>query len=72
MISKSAHLHNPVFGSSAYNQQARLACTTAWIASPAETVDLLDELAAHTAEERVTWEKKHEDLEPVKRNFVYF
>ena len=28
--------------------QARLACTTAWIASPAETVQLLDELAAHT------------------------
>jgi IMP and pyridine-specific 5'-nucleotidase len=25
--------------------QARLACTTAWIASPAETVQLLDEIA---------------------------
>jgi hypothetical protein len=27
-------------------QQARLASTTAWIASPAETVELLDELEA--------------------------
>ena len=27
--------------------QARLACTTAWIASPAETIQLLDELASH-------------------------
>lgn len=26
------------------SDQARLACTTAWIASPAETVQLLDEL----------------------------
>lgn len=28
--------------------QARLACTTAWIASPEETVQLLDELAFHS------------------------
>ena len=28
--------------------QARLACTTAWIANPAETVQLLDELATHS------------------------
>ena len=28
--------------------KARLACTTAWIASPAETVQLLDELAFHS------------------------
>ncbi len=27
--------------------QARLACTTAWIANPAETVQLLDEIAFH-------------------------
>lgn len=37
------------FGS--YILQARLACTTAWIASPVETVQLLDELAAHTQAE---------------------
>lgn len=29
--------------------QARLACTTAWIANPAETVQLLDELESHSA-----------------------
>lgn len=34
--------------------QARLACTTAWIASPAETVSLLDEI------ERFTVELEHE------------
>lgn len=31
--------------------QARLACTTAWIASPSETVQLLDELVTHTRSE---------------------
>ena len=34
-------------------QQARLACTTAWIASPTETVQLLDELALHTENRRI-------------------
>ena len=29
------------------NSQARLACTTAWIANPAETVQLLDEIAQY-------------------------
>lgn len=33
-------------GSQPLVPQARLASTTAWIASPAETVDLLDELEA--------------------------
>lgn len=28
-------------------QKARLACTTAWIANPAETVELLDEISFH-------------------------
>ncbi len=30
-------------------QKARAACTTAWIANPAETVQLLDELEGHSA-----------------------
>jgi len=28
--------------------KARLACTTAWIANPAETVQLLDEVESHS------------------------
>lgn len=30
------------------SKQARLVCTTAWIANPTETVQLLDELEYHT------------------------
>jgi len=39
----NTHRSNP-------SSQARLACTTAWIASPAETVSLLDEIESFTAE----------------------
>ncbi len=44
--------------------QARLACTTAWIASPEETVQLLDELAAHTTAEELI--RKDETLKVLR------
>lgn len=40
----------PEYVRSNSSAQARLACTTAWIASPAETVTLLDEVEAFTVE----------------------
>jgi len=39
---------NQIARTPTYYDKARLACTTAWIASPEETVQLLDELAGHT------------------------
>jgi IMP and pyridine-specific 5'-nucleotidase len=41
------HVGDQFLSAGANDFKARLVCTTAWIASPAETVDLLDELAAH-------------------------
>ncbi len=43
--SKSLHVGDQFLSAGANDFKARLACTTAWIASPAETVQLLDELA---------------------------
>ena len=41
------HVGDQFLSAGANDFKARLACTTAWIASPSETVALLDELAAH-------------------------
>ena len=48
-ISGSCTLHvgDQFLSAGANDFKARLACTTAWIASPAETVQLLDELELH-------------------------
>ncbi|KAL6718243.1 IMP 5'-nucleotidase [Lecanora helva] len=46
--SKTLHVGDQFLSAGANDFKARLACTTAWIASPVETVQLLDELAAHT------------------------
>ncbi|KAK4963819.1 IMP 5'-nucleotidase [Elasticomyces elasticus] len=43
--SKSLHVGDQFLSAGANDFKARLACTTAWIASPAETVQLLDEIA---------------------------
>ncbi|KAK5807461.1 hypothetical protein VI817_001719 [Penicillium citrinum] len=44
--SKTLHIGDQFLSAGANDFKARLASTTAWIASPAETVDLLDELEA--------------------------
>jgi len=41
---KSLHVGDQFLSAGANDFKARLACTTAWIASPAETVQLLDEI----------------------------
>ncbi|KAI9820328.1 MAG: IMP 5'-nucleotidase [Pycnora praestabilis] len=43
--SKSLHVGDQFLSAGANDFKARLACTTAWIANPMETVQLLDELA---------------------------
>jgi len=43
--SKTLHVGDQFLSTGANDFKARLACTTAWIASPAETVQLLDEVA---------------------------
>ncbi|KAL2002158.1 hypothetical protein VTN02DRAFT_513 [Thermoascus thermophilus] len=43
--SKTLHVGDQFLSAGANDYKARLACTTAWIASPAETVQLLDEMA---------------------------
>ena len=48
--SQTLHIGDQFLSAGANDFKARLACTTAWIASPAETVDLLDELALHDKE----------------------
>ncbi|KAL8792010.1 MAG: hypothetical protein Q9195_005351 [Heterodermia aff. obscurata] len=48
--SQTLHIGDQFLSAGANDFKARLACTTAWIASPAETVDLLDELAFHGKE----------------------
>lgn len=47
--SKSLHIGDQFLSAGANDFKARLACTTAWIASPAETVALLDEIAQLSA-----------------------
>ncbi|KAA8642541.1 IMP 5'-nucleotidase ISN1 [Aspergillus tanneri] len=42
---RTLHVGDQFLSAGANDFKARLACTTAWIASPAETVQLLDELA---------------------------
>lgn len=44
---KTLHVGDQFLSAGANDFKARLACTTAWIASPAETVQLLDELDFH-------------------------
>ncbi|KAI4121679.1 MAG: hypothetical protein LQ341_007378 [Variospora aurantia] len=46
--SKTLHVGDQFLSAGANDFKARLACTTAWIASPAETVALLDELQLHS------------------------
>ncbi len=41
---KTLHIGDQFLSAGANDFKARLACTTAWIANPAETVQLLDEL----------------------------
>ncbi|KAF2745177.1 IMP-specific 5'-nucleotidase 1 [Sporormia fimetaria CBS 119925] len=43
--SKTLHVGDQFLSAGANDFKARLACTTAWIANPAETVQLLDEIA---------------------------
>ena len=43
--SKTLHVGDQFLSIGANDFKARLACTTAWIASPTETVALLDEMA---------------------------
>ncbi|KAI9795605.1 MAG: IMP 5'-nucleotidase [Piccolia ochrophora] len=50
---RSLHVGDQFLSAGANDFKARLACTTAWIAGPAETVALLDELEAHTEDETV-------------------
>ncbi|KAL8900054.1 MAG: hypothetical protein Q9192_001266 [Flavoplaca navasiana] len=45
--SRTLHVGDQFLSAGANDFKARLACTTAWIASPAETVALLDELHLH-------------------------
>lgn len=45
--SKTLHVGDQFLSAGANDFKARLACTTAWIASPTETVQLLDEVAYH-------------------------
>ena len=45
---RSLHVGDQFLSAGANDFKARSACTTAWIASPAETVQLLDELDHHT------------------------
>lgn len=41
---KTLHVGDQFLSAGANDFKARLACTTAWIANPAETVQLLDEI----------------------------
>lgn len=42
---KTLHVGDQFLSAGSNDFKARLACTTAWIASPRETVQLLDEIA---------------------------
>ncbi|KAL9001668.1 MAG: hypothetical protein Q9188_005361 [Gyalolechia gomerana] len=50
--SKTLHVGDQFLSAGANDFKARLACTTAWIANPAETVALLDELHLHSENQR--------------------
>ena len=45
--SQTLHVGDQFLSAGANDFKARLACTTAWIAEPVETVDLLEELELH-------------------------
>jgi len=49
--SKTLHVGDQFLSAGANDFKARLACTTAWIANPGETVSLLDEIADHSRTE---------------------
>ena len=49
--SKTLHVGDQFLSAGANDFKARLACTTAWIANPGETVQLLDELTTHSQEQ---------------------
>lgn len=51
--SKTLHIGDQFLSAGANDFKARLACTTAWIANPAETVALLDELHLHSMEQSI-------------------
>jgi IMP and pyridine-specific 5'-nucleotidase len=44
---RTLHVGDQFLSSGANDFKARRACTTAWVASPAETVELLDEIEEH-------------------------
>ncbi|KAL8728260.1 MAG: hypothetical protein Q9166_005499 [cf. Caloplaca sp. 2 TL-2023] len=50
--SETLHVGDQFLSAGANDFKARLACTTAWIANPAETVALLDELQYHTSQSK--------------------
>lgn len=50
--SKTLHVGDQFLSAGANDFKARLACTTAWIANPGETVQLLDELTTHSQDKR--------------------
>ena len=50
--SKTLHVGDQFLSAGANDFKARLACTTAWIASPGETVQLLDELNTHSQKQK--------------------
>ncbi|KAL8703359.1 MAG: hypothetical protein Q9201_003444 [Fulgogasparrea decipioides] len=50
--SKTLHIGDQFLSAGANDFKARLACTTAWIANPAETVALLDEFHYHSQSQR--------------------
>ena len=50
--SKTLHVGDQFLSAGANDFKARLACTTAWIANPGETVQLLDELTTHSRERK--------------------
>ena len=45
--SKTLHIGDQFLSAGANDFKARQACTTAWVANPAETVQLLDEIEEH-------------------------
>ncbi|KAL8912292.1 MAG: hypothetical protein Q9171_002664 [Xanthocarpia ochracea] len=49
---KTLHVGDQFLSAGANDFKARLACTTAWIANPAETVALLDELHYHSERQK--------------------
>ncbi|KAI9786757.1 MAG: IMP 5'-nucleotidase [Peltula sp. TS41687] len=58
--SESLHVGDQFLSAGANDFKARLACTTAWIAGPAETVGLLDELEWHMTQLQLQVEKEKE------------